>query len=103
MVSLTNKTLNKVVLQAGESVYQDAKGQPMPPWRWPTQLHYADGGLEQPDATDFVRVNQVIVEPWRQCFAVSPDDIGESEGLLSDEEWDIIQGHMDGPFDYWVG
>ena len=30
VVSLTNMTLNKVVLLAGESVYQDAKGQPMP-------------------------------------------------------------------------
>ena len=29
--SLTNMTLNKVVLPAGQSVYQDAKGQPMPP------------------------------------------------------------------------
>ena len=36
VVSLTNMTLNKVVLPAGESVYQDAKGQPMPPQRWPT-------------------------------------------------------------------
>ena len=33
VVSLTNMTLNKVVLPAGESVYQDAKGQPMPPQR----------------------------------------------------------------------
>ena len=31
VVSLTNMTLNKVILPAGESVYQDAKGQPMPP------------------------------------------------------------------------
>ena len=31
VVSLTTMTLNKVVLPAGESVYQDAKGQPMPP------------------------------------------------------------------------
>ena len=30
VASLTNMTLNKVVLPAGESVYQDAKGQPMP-------------------------------------------------------------------------
>ena len=37
VVSLTNMTLNKVVLPAGESVYQDAKGQPMPPQRWPTE------------------------------------------------------------------
>ena len=36
VVSLSNMTLNKVVLPAGESVYQDAKGQPMPPQRWPT-------------------------------------------------------------------
>ena len=31
VASLTNMTLNKVALTAGESVYQDAKGQPMPP------------------------------------------------------------------------
>ena len=40
MVLLTNITLNKVVPPAGESVYQDAKGQPMPPHRWPTEFHY---------------------------------------------------------------
>ena len=34
VVSLDNMTLNKVVLPAGDSVYQDAKGQPMPPHRW---------------------------------------------------------------------
>ena len=34
---LDNMTLNKVVLPAGESVYQDAKGQSMPPQRWPTE------------------------------------------------------------------
>ena len=44
VASLTNMTLNKVVLPAGESVYQDAKGQPMPPQRWPTEFHYVDGG-----------------------------------------------------------
>ena len=31
VASLANMTLNKVALPAGESVYQDAKGQPMPP------------------------------------------------------------------------
>ena len=40
VVSLTNMTLNKVVLPAGESVYQAAKGQPVPPQRWPTEFHY---------------------------------------------------------------
>ena len=81
VASLDNMTLNKVVLQAGESVYQDTKGHPMPPQRWPTEFHYVDGGLEQAVAADFVCVNRVIVEPWRQCFAVSPVDIGESEDL----------------------
>ena len=47
MVSLTNMTLNKVVLPAGESVYQDAKGQPMPPQRWLTEFHYVDGALSR--------------------------------------------------------
>ena len=77
VVSLTNMTLKKVVLPAGERVYQDAKGQPMPPQRWPTEFHYVDGGLEQANTTDFVCVNRIIAEPWRQCFAVSPVDIGE--------------------------
>ena len=77
VVSLTNMTLNKVALPAGESVYQDAKGQPMPPQRWPTEFHYVDGGREQADTTHFVCVNRIIAEPWRQCFAVSPVDIGE--------------------------
>ena len=47
VVSMTNMTLNKVALPAGGTVYQDAKGQPMPPQRWPTEFHYVDGGLEQ--------------------------------------------------------
>ena len=60
VVSLTNMTLNKLVLPAGESVYQDAKGQPMPSQRWPTEFHYLDGGLEQADTTDFVCVKRII-------------------------------------------
>ena len=54
VVSLTNMTLNKVVLPARASVYQDVKGQPMPPQRWPTEFHYVDRGLDQADTTDFV-------------------------------------------------
>ena len=101
VASLTNMTLNKVALPAGESVYQDAKGQPMPPQRWPTEFHYGDGGLEQADTTDFVCVNRIIAEPWWQCFAVSPVDIGESEDLLTQEELDLVQGYMDQPFHDW--
>ena len=101
VVSLTNMTLNRVVLPAGESVYQDAKGQPMPPQRWPTEFHYVDGGLEQADTTDFVCVNCIIAEPWRQCFAVSPVDIGESEVPLTEEELDLVQGYLDQPFHDW--
>ena len=97
VVSLTNMTLNKVVLPAGESVYQDAKGQPMPSQRWPTEFHYVDGGLEQADTADFVCVNRIIAEPWRQCFAVSPVDIGEPENLLTEEELHPVQGYMDQP------
>ena len=101
VVSLTNMTFNKVTLPAGESVYQDAKGQPMPPQRWPTEFHYVDGGLEQADTTDFVCVNRIIAEPWRQCFAVSPVDIGESEDLLTEVELDLVQGYMDQCFHDW--
>ena len=99
VASLTNMTLNKVVLPAGGGFYQDAMGQPMAPQKWPTEFHYVDGGLEQADATDFVGVNRVIAEPWRQSFAVSPVDIGESEDLLSlvsEEELDLVQGYMVG-------
>ena len=101
VVSLINMTLNKVTLPAGENVYQDAKGQLMPPQRWPTEFHYVDGGLEQADTTDFVCVNRIIAGPWRQCFAVSPVDIGESEDLLTEEELDLVQGYMDQPFHNW--
>ena len=101
VVSLTNRTLNKVGLPAGESVYQDAKGQLMPPQRWPTEFHYVDAGLEQADTTDFVSVNRIIAEPWRQCFAVSPVDIGEPEDILTEEELDLVQGYMDQPFHDW--
>ena len=102
MPLLNNMTLNKVVLPVAESVYQDAKEQPMPPQRWRTQFHYVDGGLEQADATDFVCVNRVITGPWRQCFAVSPVDIGELEDLLSDDELHLVQGYIDRPFHDWV-
>ena len=44
----------------------------------------------------------MIAEPWRQCFAVSPVDIGKTEDLLSDEELDLVQGYMDPPFHDWV-
>ena len=73
----------------------------MPPQRWPTEFHYVDGGLEQADTTDFVCVNRIIAEPWRQCFAVSPVDIGESEDPLTEEELDLVQGYMDQPFHDW--
>ena len=101
VVSLTNLTLNKVVLPAGESVYQDAKGQPMPPQRWPTEFHYVDEGLDQANTTDFVCFNRIIAEPWRQCFAVPPVDIGESEDPLTEEELDLVQGYMDQPLHDW--
>ena len=101
VVSLMNMTLNKVVLAAGESVYRDAKGQPMPPQRWPTEFHYVDGGLGQANATDFVCVSCIIADPWRQCSAVSPVDIGESEDLLTEEELDLVQMYMDQPFHDW--
>ena len=101
VVSLTNMTLNKVVLLAGESVYQDAKGQPMPPQRWPTEFHYVDGGLEQADTTDFVCVNRITAEPSRQCFAVSSVDIAEPEDLLTEEELDLVRGYMDQPSHDW--
>ena len=92
LLSLTNMTLNKVVLPAGESVYRDARGQPMPPQRWRTEFYDVNRGLlEQADATDFVCVNRVLAEPWRQCFAGSPVDIGKSGDLLSDEELDLVQ------------
>ena len=90
LASVTNMTLNKVVLPAGESVYQDARGQPMPPGRWPTEFHYVDGCLERVGATDFNCVNRVIEEPCRQCLAVFPVDISDSVDLLSDEELDLV-------------
>ena len=94
-------TLNKVVLPAGESVYQDAKGQRMPPQRWPTEFHYVDGGLEQADTTEFACVHRIIAEPWRQYFAVFPVDIGELEDPLTEEELDLVQGYMDQPLHDW--
>ena len=102
VASLDNMTVNKVILPACESVYQDAKGQPMPPQRWPTEFNHADGGLERADATDVVCVNRVIAELWRQCFAAPAIDIGESGDLLSDEELDLVQGYMDRSFHDWV-
>ena len=74
----------------------------MRPQRCPTKFHYVDGGLKHADATFCLCVNRVIAELWRQCFAVSPVDIGESEELLSDEELDSVQGYMDQPFHDWV-
>ena len=98
VVSLTNMTLNKVVLPAGGSVYQDAKGQPMPPQRWPTEFHYVDGSLDQADTTDFVCVNRIVAEPWRQRFAVSPVDIGESEDPSQKRRWIWFRGICISPF-----
>ena len=57
-----------------------------------------DRGLEQTDATDFVSVNGVVAEPWRQYFAVSPVEVGESEDLLSDDESDLVRGYTDRRF-----
>ena len=97
VASLYNMTLNKLVLPGEESVYQDAKGQPVPPEIWPTEFHYVDGGLEQADATDFVRVTGVVAEPCRHCFEGSHVDMGESGDLPSDEELHLVQGYMDQP------
>ena len=70
----------------------------MPPKRWPTEFHYANEGLEQADATDFVCVNHVIAHPWRHCFPVSPVDIIKSEDLLFDEELSLVERYMYEPF-----
>ena len=53
---------------------------------------------EQADAMEFLCANRVIVEPWRQCFAVSSVHVKESEDLLSDEELGMVKGYMDRPF-----
>ena len=45
---LDNMTTNKVVLPAGESVYQDNKGQPMPPQRLPTEVYMWMEGWKRP-------------------------------------------------------
>ena len=102
VVSLTNMTLNEVVIPAGECADQDTRGQPMPAQRWPTEFYYGDGGLEQAEAKDFVCVNRVIADPWRQCFTGTPVDVRKAEDFLSDEELDLAQGYMDSPFHDWV-
>ena len=71
VVSLTTMTLHKVVLPGGGRIHQDANRQPLASQRWPTVLNYVDGGLGQADATDFVCVNSVIAEPWRQCLTLA--------------------------------
>ena len=99
MVSLTNMTLDKVVLPAGESVYQDSKGQPMPPQRWPTEFHYVDGGLEQADTTDFVCVNRIIAEPWRQFILRFPPLTSENRRTPSRKRsWIWFRGIWISPF-----
>ena len=89
VASLDNTTLNKVILPAGESAYQDAKGQPLPlcgrgPGTGRCHGHH-------------------VCQP-RDCkaLAVSPVDIGESEDVLSDEELDLVQEYMDRTFHDWV-
>ena len=74
----------------------------MPPQRWPTEFHYVDWGLKQANTTDFMCVNCVVAGPWRQCFAVSPVDIGDLEDLLSDDELHLVHGYMDRHFHDWV-
>ena len=49
----------------------------------------------------YLCVNRIVAEPWRQCFAVSPVDIGESEDPLTEEELYLVQGYMDQPFHDW--
>ena len=102
MVWLTKMTLNKFVLPTGESVYQDARGQPRQPQRWPTEFHYLDGGREQANATYFVCVNCLKAEPWRQCFVVSPMNIEESGDLLPDLVLDLVKGYMSPRLHDWV-
>ena len=102
VTSLTNMTLNMVVLPADKTVYGDANLQPMPPQRWPTEFHHVDGGLEQANATDLLCFNSVIAQPWRQYFVVSLINIGDADNLVSDEELDLVQGYVDPPFHDWV-
>ena len=102
VVLLMKMTLNKVVLPAGDRVYEHAKGAPVPCQRWPSEFHYVDGGVKQADATEVWCVHHMIAEPSRQCFAVSPVDIGESDYLPSDDELGFVQGYMDRPFPAWV-
>ena len=64
VVSLTNMTLNKVTLPAGESVYRDAKGQPMPPQRWPTEFHYGGNALRFPLLTSENRRPSSLKSSW---------------------------------------
>ena len=103
VVSMTNVTLTRIASPAGENVYQDPKGQPMPPQRCQTEFNYVEGGLQHADTTHFVCVNRLMAEPWRHCFAVSPVDIRESKDLLSDEEQDLVLRYMDRRFHNLIG
>ena len=61
------------------------------------------GALIRPTPRTSCVFNRIIAESWRQCFAVPPVDIEESdsEDPLTEEEWDLVQGYMDQPFHDW--
>jgi len=98
VLSLETMTLNKTTIPEGESVYQDAMGQALPPQRWRTSFHCVDGSLDQEGSQDSWCVNRIVAEPWRLCFAATPEELEEPVDRLSDEEILMIQGYMDRPF-----
>ena len=97
-VSQDNVTLNKIVLLAGERLYEGTAAELVAPQRWATNLHCVDLGPKPADTAEFVSVNRVIAEPWRQCFAVSPVDSSEPEDHLTEEKLTLVQGYMHRPF-----
>ena len=105
MSRLEQVSLNKVTFAPGESVYQDARGEALPPQRWATHVYYVSGCQAHQDEADVYNINRIQAEPWRAMFH-APDleqDLGLDDGLnLGEEDWENVHGYISSPLHEWA-
>ena len=93
-------TLKSYDFPAGQSIYQDARGQQLGNTPGRTTVVYMDGSLSDESEADIRMVVRVAAEPMRYMFAAPSQEAEQyTEGRddLTADELDAVVGYMHNP------
>ena len=94
---LERMTLNSYEFPAGQSIYQDARGQKLGNAPGRTTVVYVGGSLLDESEADIRMVARVVTEPMRYMFAAPSQEANQyTEGRddLTADELDVVVGYM---------